>query len=130
MKATRVYGLFLLLASCILHPAGAQPAVAPKSSATLHSLWRVEGKSNVVYLAGSIHLLKPADYPLAAPIEAAFTNSRIAVFETDMEQMESAETQAKVLAQSQLPEGQTVETQLSPATYARFIKSLNDAGLP
>lgn len=128
MKHSR-FGLPLVLAAlAAVVPVHAQPlrTVAPAH----HSLWRVEGKSNVVYLLGSIHLLKPENYPLAAPIEEAFTNAQIAAFETDVGQLTDTETQMKILKAGQLPEGQTLAEQLSPATYAQVTNYLQGAGVP
>src|SRR5437899_913973 len=72
----------------------AQPA--KPSTATKHSLWKVQGKENAVYLLGSVHVLKKEDYPLPAPIEGAFGDSKIAVFETDIAGMENPELAMKL----------------------------------
>ena len=106
----------------------AQPA--KPSTATKHSLWKVQGKENAVYLLGSIHLLKKEDYPLPAPMETAFSASKIAVFETDITAMENPELAMKLAAKGQLPEGQTLRTQLSPPVYAAFSNYLQKAGMP
>ena len=106
-------------------------AQAPRASvATRHSLWKIEGTKSTVYLMGSVHVLKPENYPLPAPLESAFTNSQIAVFETDMGEMEKSETQTKLLSKAQLPAGETLADQLSPEVYAQFTKHLETAGLP
>lgn len=97
---------------------------------SLHCLWKVAGPSNAVYLLGSIHLLKRSDYPLGAAIESAFTNSGVVAFETDIEKLQSPETQMLLLGKSQLPEGETLEQQLTPGTYARFSNYVSQAGLP
>ncbi len=95
-----------------------------------HSLWKVEGKASVVYLMGSVHALKAEHYPLAQEMEAAFTNSPIAAFETDISALEDMGTQLKILSKSRLPEGETLATQLSPAVYARFTNQLQETGMP
>jgi hypothetical protein len=90
----------------------------------------VQGQSNVVYLLGSVHVLKSENYPLPAVIEGAFSNSAIAVFETDIGAMEKPETQMKVLGRARLPEGQTLQEQLSPAVYSNFTNHIAQVGLP
>lgn len=116
-------------AACgLLWSASAQPK--PASTATHHSLWQVQGQSNVVYLLGSVHVLKADNYPLPAVIERAFTNSAIAAFETDIGAMEQPETQMKVLSRARLPEGQTLQEQLSPAVYSSFTNHAAQVGLP
>ncbi len=95
-----------------------------------HSLWKVEGKASVVYLMGSVHALKPENYPLPQEMEAAFTNSPIAVFEADISALEEMGTQLKILSKSSLPGGETLATQLSPPIYARFTNQLQETGMP
>jgi uncharacterized protein YbaP (TraB family) len=113
----------LLLALAFLQPAAAQekPAATPK---TLHSLWKIQGKQCAVYLLGSIHALKAENYPLPAPIEAAFTNAQVAVFETDIAAMEDPSLAIKMMTKARLPEGQTLSTQLSPEVYQQFTNHL------
>ncbi len=117
--------LFTLLTGASLHAQPAKP-----STATKHSLWKVQGKENAVYLLGSIHLLKKDDYPLPAPMETAFSDSKIAVFETDIAGMENPELAMKLAAKGQLPEGETLRIRLSPPVYAAFSNYVQKAGMP
>lgn len=96
----------------------------------LHSLWQLQGKSNVVYLLGSVHVLTEKDYPLAAPLENAFSNSKVAVFETSFGEMKKPETQLKMMVKAALPPGETLKDRLSPKLYADFQKQMEQAGLP
>ena len=126
--------LFKTLSVCLATLAGfVQPLVAQDtgtSTTTRHCLWKVQGTKAPVYLLGSFHLLKAEDWPLAAPLESAYTNARIAVFETDMAKMEEPETQMKVLAKSRLPAGETLKDQLSAETYGKFLECLKKMELP
>jgi len=101
-----------------------------KAAPARHTLWKIEGRSNVVHLLGSVHVLKKADYPLAALIEAAFSNASIVAFETDIAALDDPAQAMKLLARSQLPEGQTLESQLSPETYKLWTSQLEASGLP
>jgi hypothetical protein len=125
-----VWGIIAL--SICLSPelAKAQASFKQPASTPLHSLWKAQGTSNVVYLLGSIHLLKDTDYPLPTAIESAFTNSQIAIFETDLDKLESPEGQAAMLSKITLPEGQTLQQNLSPKTYQSFSKHAAEVGLP
>lgn len=123
----RVFHALLLLALVV------SPSIAPivfSAENARHCLWKVEGKSNTVYLLGSIHLLKESDYPLPGVIENAFTNSKVAAFETDIGEMESPEAQMKLLSKATLPPGETLEQQLSPKVYGAFTNYAREAGLP
>jgi len=128
MRTLRSFVLGLLAFGITLLPAGAQEIRT--NSPGKHCLWQVTGQSNVVYLVGSIHLLKPEDYPLAAPIESAFTNARVAAFETDIAQMEGLEAMQQILTKAQLPDGETLEQELSPGTYQQLTNHVLQAGIP
>src|SRR5262249_17882773 len=120
--------LALLLVPCLAPPLSAQQSPAPATAR--HTLWKLQGASNAVYLAGSVHVLRKEDYPLPAPFEAAFSNSTIAVFETDVDALDDPETARKIRDKSRLPDGETLKQQLSPEVYAAFVEHVKDAGLP
>ena len=79
-------------------------------------LWSVTSDQNTVYLLGSIHLLSRWDYPVDEDFEAAYRNSRVIVFETDLEEMDRSETQTLMMQHSLLPQGRLIRHVLSPAT--------------
>lgn len=56
-------------------------ASAVVQAADRHFLWQVEGPESTVHLLGSIHALRPDDYPLATPIRAAFRDADAVVLE-------------------------------------------------
>jgi len=122
------FGVGLLLLLSLVQPATAQ-GVAPKSTGR-NPLWKVQGTNNTVYLLGSIHLLKESNYPLAAAIESAFTNSQIAVFEADVAEMEQPAVQLKLMTKARLPEGETLKDQLSAQTYAQFLEHAKRLEIP
>src|SRR5262245_639006 len=103
MRFERVNPISVFLFSLLV---AIQPAAAQKSetSKTGHlPLWKVEGITNKVYLLGSVHVLSETNYPLPAPIEAAFKEVQVAAFEADFDELMAS--QMKMLAKSQLPEG-------------------------
>jgi uncharacterized protein len=117
----------LLLLSCVLRLPASQPIATSQAH---HSLWKVEGKTNTVFLLGSIHVLKAGDYPLPAVMEEAFTNSAVVAFEADISALENADTQVSLLSKVTLPEGETLSGQLSPGIYTALTNHLQQAGLP
>jgi uncharacterized protein YbaP (TraB family) len=128
MKTPRLSLLPLLaLLPALLQPAAAQPRSA---TATRQPLWKIEGKSATVYLLGSVHFLKKENYPLAAPIGAAFDRAKVVVFETDLAALEKPELQTKLLSKSTLPAGETLRNQLSPKLYEQLAAQLKESGLP
>src|ERR1051325_7324774 len=93
----------------------AQPAVAPRDA---HPLWEARGKSNSVYLLGSMHFAKEDMYPLAKPIEQAYDGSSLIVFEADLGEMKSMETQASLIKAGMCPPGEDLSQQVGPETYS------------
>ena len=100
---------------------------APKA-AVKHSLWTVQGKTSTAYLFGSIHFLKKEFYPLAKPIEDAYAQSQVIVFEADLDEMQQPQTQLKMLQQGRLPEGETLPQHITKETYAKLQKYLDGLG--
>jgi uncharacterized protein YbaP (TraB family) len=88
-----------------------------------HSLWRIQGRHNTVYLLGSIHVLRDRDYPLPAAMMDAYAKSKAVVMEIDLNEIDSQGMQQEMLEAATLPEGKTLEGILGESRYAR-AKSL------
>ncbi|HKJ71249.1 MAG TPA: TraB/GumN family protein [Gammaproteobacteria bacterium] len=56
-------------------------AAAPVQAGHKHFLWKVAGETNTVYLLGSIHALRPGDYPLAPVMRRAFRDADALILE-------------------------------------------------
>src|SRR5262245_56672145 len=110
MNAKR-WSLLTLVALWLVHDAS--HAQQPAQKVTKHSLWKVQGASNTVYLFGSIHFLKKSFYPLPAPIEDAYKQSSVTVFEVDFDEMKSPEMQLKMVQQGKYAEGDSIKKHLS-----------------
>jgi uncharacterized protein YbaP (TraB family) len=121
--------LQLFLAFAVAHLGLAQEKKAAATAAR-HSLWKVQGKNCSLYLLGSVHALKPEQYPLPAVIESAFNDSQIVAFETDIAAMEDPAMAMKLMSKAKLPEGQTLQTQLSPEIYQQLTNHLKGSMVP
>jgi len=94
---------------------------------TNYSFWQIKGPaSNTVSFLGSIHFLKQEFYPLSNPVESAFSNSTVVVFEADIAQMESPQNMLKMMTMAQYGEGEDLESSLSRETYAALQKRLGE----
>ena len=62
----------LLLAALVLWTC----TLPSRADTPLHSLWELHGKHNSVFLLGSIHVLRPADYPLDPAVMRAYASSK------------------------------------------------------
>ncbi len=79
-KATRflsIFSILILLSLSVI----VQEAVAQSKKSFL---WKIQSKTNTVYVFGSIHYLKKEFYPLDEKIENAFDQSDILVVEANI----------------------------------------------
>src|SRR6267154_6854888 len=94
----------LLLAALVLWTC----TLPSRADTPLHSLWELHGKHNTVYLLGSIHVLRPSDYPLSPAVLEAYRDAKSLLMEVNLEEISSAEVQAEMLGSAVLPEGKTL----------------------
>lgn len=93
-------------------------AAAPAADGK-HFLWRVSKGDAAIYLAGSIHVLRPSDYPLPDVMESAFRASAGLVEEIDLSHFDPESAQLQMMQMGSYPEGQSLATQLPPDLYRR-----------
>lgn len=119
-RAVFALGLALLVAS--------SASIAQTTPKPL--LWKVSDGDNSVYLLGSFHALKPADYPLAASVDAAFADAEALAFEMSPEEMNSPQLGAKLVGAARLAEGQTLKSSISAAEWLRLETYASKRGFP
>ncbi len=103
--------------------AGAAPATPAAN------VWAVQGAHNTVYLAGSVHLLRPGT-ALPAALDRAYADSRALVLEIDLATLDPAAGQEYVRTHGMLPAGQTLRGVIGEERYARLEKEAGALGLP
>ena len=94
------------------------------------SLWEVRGTNNVVYLLGSVHLLRAQDHPLPSRIEQAYADAESIFMEIDMDEMDPIATQALVNRLGVLNGGSTLRDYLGEQRYAEAEKSADAMDIP
>lgn len=94
------------------------------------SVWRVQGASAAVYLAGTVHLLRETDHPIPPVFDAAFARCASVYFEVDLKQMELPETRRRMMELSLLPDGVALADRVSGEVYAKLRAFLHQAGYP
>ncbi len=93
-------------------------------------VWRVAGPGAVVYLAGSVHLLREADLPLPPAYELCYQESSRVVFEIDLQSTKTAEGQGTAARMGMLPQGEKLEDWLSPETMGLLRGYWRERKLP
>ncbi|MGK7905894.1 MAG: TraB/GumN family protein [Synechococcus sp.] len=103
----------------------------PSSSQTEKTfLWEIETLTNSVYLLGSIHFLRPTDYPLSPAVQAAFDDAENLVFEVHPAEMTDPGLAVKFL-QGAAPEGsdESLQNALTSEVYAQARDAASGVGL-
>lgn len=104
--------LFLLLASLLVS------SIAMADS----PVYEVSKGKQKLYLAGTIHVLRPQDFPLPAEFDAAYRQAQVVVFETDLHKVQTPEFGQRFAQAMLLPDNKTLKDVLAPAVW----KSLQD----
>jgi uncharacterized protein YbaP (TraB family) len=117
------YQIGKIIAFCFLVAA----SLASAQSTT--SVWSVSKGDQQLYIGGTMHLLKRADYPLPAAFEEAYSKAQTLVFETDLAGVNSPEVQAKLSMMLMLPAGKTLSKMISTDTYRQLDAHLRSSGL-
>jgi uncharacterized protein YbaP (TraB family) len=93
------------------------------------SLWKVETDSSLVYLMGSIHLLKQSDFPLHPKMMKAFDEAETVVFEIHMDSTLTPAFQQYLLAKAVYDSGKTLQTELADSVYGLLDARMKTLGL-
>jgi uncharacterized protein YbaP (TraB family) len=104
-------------------------ALPSRADTQLHSLWELHGKHNTVFLLGSIHVLRPADYPLPPAVMQAYASSKSLLMEINLEDMDLEQLQAEMMASAMLPEGKSLPEVLGPKRYSRAETLARELGV-
>ncbi|MCL1928788.1 MAG: TraB/GumN family protein [Treponema sp.] len=93
------------------------------------SVWKVSKDGNTLFLGGSIHILREADFPLPAGYDSAFSQSAILVLETDVEKMAEPEIVQYLMSRMILSGNTTLQSILDPDIYKMLEKECSKYGL-
>jgi uncharacterized protein len=115
---------FLLVLTLSLQPSAFSLQAAEPAAV----LWSLQGKTNTVFLLGSVHFLRPSE-ELPKAINAAYAEAEQLLMEIDMDDLDPLHAQQVTLELGMLPEGQTLESQLGAATYAKVSEHAKAVGI-
>ncbi len=93
-------------------------------------LWELEGGSNRVLLMGSVHFLRPSDYPLREGLQQAYDIADTLVMEIDMTKVDQMQSQATIAALSLDPEGRSLQDLVGETDYARAAELAGSINIP
>ena len=93
-------------------------------------VWAVRGAHNVVYLAGSIHMLPANDAELPPGFARAYAESSKLVMELDLARFDPMEALAWMTDHGTLPAGTTLRGVLGEPRYGRVSAAAASLGMP
>lgn len=114
----------LLLAALFSYPVFADDSGHPVT------LWQAQGAHNSVYLLGSIHLLRPQDYPLPSILEQAYDDAEVLIMEVDMDDLDPFAAQAAFNAYGVLHDDRTLRDLMGEALYQRASEAATRIDVP
>jgi uncharacterized protein YbaP (TraB family) len=82
-------------------------------------LWEIQGTSNRIQLLGSIHFLRPQDFPLPEAITQALTDADVVVMELDLTALNPMTVQTIMLDKAIDPNGRGLDDFLDSRSYRR-----------
>ena len=92
--------------------------------------WRVTGKNgSEVTLLGSMHVLRPSDYPLPPGIDALVAGADSIVMEVDLDDFDPVAQQRLVLETAMLPQGTVLKDVLDADVYAKAEEHMGALGV-
>jgi uncharacterized protein len=94
------------------------------------SVWKVQKGDSVMYVGGTIHILRQSDFPLPQEFEKAYTSSDMLVFEVDLGKANDPSVQQKLLSKAMYTDGSTVDKHLSAEVYKLLNEHCLSNGIP
>jgi len=94
------------------------------------SVWKIEGENSIMYIGGTIHVLRGQDYPLPIEFEEAFSKADKLLFETEIDKINDPDFAQKLITQITYADGKTLKSELSEKAYNALSAELTKFNLP
>jgi len=118
--STRRFGVSRLIRSSFVVAITALLLQAPVFAAS--SVWKISKGNDVLYLAGTIHMLPPEAFPLPEEFEQAYKQADVVVLEAKMPDPADQQATMAMIAKLSYSNGDTLSQKLSP----KVLKALSD----
>ncbi|TVP82201.1 MAG: TraB/GumN family protein [Puniceicoccaceae bacterium] len=94
------------------------------------SVWEVSKGESIVYLGGTCHVLRAADFPLPPEFYQAYAAADTLVFEIAPAEIKDPGFALSLMARSRYTDGRTLKTVLSDEAYTALAQEGQALGLP
>ncbi|MCV2403195.1 TraB/GumN family protein [Marinomonas sp. C2222] len=103
--------------------------IAPLNSQAA-AVWEVTSEKSTLYIGGTVHMLSEQDYPLPKAYEAAYLASEKLVFETDVNGLNTPDTQQKFQQVVFANDGKTIDQKINQQNLSDLKKYLDSRNIP
>src|SRR5687767_14415645 len=94
------------------------------------AVWAIKGSHNTVYLAGSVHLLRPSEAALPPVFERAVADCAAVVMELELDDFDPLQAQAWMLGNGTFENDTTLRQSIGETRYKRVATEAARLGLP
>ena len=94
------------------------------------SVWKIDGKGTTLYLGGTIHVLRPSDYPLPAEYDEVYNLVNTIVLEADVKKLEDPQVSQSLMAKTMYTDGGGLSKTLKKETYEALKTELQKIQIP
>jgi len=128
----RFLAFYLFGCGFLTHSSRAGQTIAKQApdKQALAPIWKVSDADSSVYLAGSVHLLRPQDLPINPVYDQTYELCTEVVFEIDMAEMLAPGTNQRILKLGTLPEGETLADKIGDDAATQLSAYLTRKRLP
>ena len=121
--------VFLFVSTLLFAEGIRERTTTPAEPVSGSSVWKITKDGNIMFLGGSIHILRENDFPLPREFDYALSESDVLVLEANIEQMQEPEIAFYFLAQMFLPGDLLLQDMLDPEIYELLVSVCIDFGL-
>ncbi|MCS4306883.1 uncharacterized protein YbaP (TraB family) [Rheinheimera pacifica] len=93
------------------------------------SVWQVTKGEQRLYIAGTVHLLPPEQFPLPQEFSQAYSQADTLVFETDVRELETAKGMQLLMQHAMYSDGRSLSQVLSADTYQQLRQYAKTQGV-
>ncbi|WP_435274850.1 TraB/GumN family protein [Psychrobium sp. nBUS_13] len=93
------------------------------------AVWKVSNGQNELFIAGTVHILPPSEFPLPTEFDKAYQQADSIVLEAKLPDPTDQEAQMAMIQKLAYPAGETLSQKISVSTYKELKQYLGGLGL-
>lgn len=93
-------------------------------------IWDIQTANNRFILMGSVHYLRPSDYPLPAAFDQVFDDADVLLMEIDMDSMDQMQSMLQMEQTGKHPSGKGLKEMIGASRYREVAMRAEALGIP